>query len=89
MFTNNVHCLNETTPIYGLPWVSSPAVGSSIIVGFDFGVSCGPVTNLPPATETDTHGRPRGDARNRQMAAEFFLTGTITDLCNGQGCYPV
>ena len=36
----------------------------------------------------DTHGRPRSDERNRAMAAEFFATGTITDVCNGLGCRP-
>ena len=52
VFRNNVVCPNETNPIFGLEVSSSPSVGGSIMVGFDFGVPCGPVVNLPPVKET-------------------------------------
>ena len=87
IFANNVHCGNETTPIYGLPVTASPtAPATSVLVGFNFDVDCGPVTNEPPPPLTDTHGLPRRDTRNQQMAAEFFATGTVTDRCDGLGC---
>ena len=52
IFRNNVICPNETSPIYGIDVSSSPSVGGSIMVGFDFDVSCGPVVNLPPEKDT-------------------------------------
>jgi len=36
---------------------------------------------------TDTHGDPRRDVRNQDMSYQFFRTGSVTDLCNGAGCY--
>jgi hypothetical protein len=47
-----VICPNETSPIYGLELSSSPSLGGSIMVGFDFNVPCGPVVNLPPLKDT-------------------------------------
>ena len=62
IFANNVNCLNETTPIYGFEVAPSPAVGESIMIGYDYGITCGPVYNLPPASETgrSRRGRARG-----------------------------
>ena len=46
-------CNNETVPIYGLEVTSSPTIGgTSVMVGFDFGVPCGPINNTPPSVET-------------------------------------
>ena len=58
IIANNVNCLNETTPIYGFEVAASPAVGQSIMIGYDYGITCGPVFNLPPASETGTSSRP-------------------------------
>ena len=52
IFANNVACNNETTPIFGLEVTTSPTTGGSLMVGFDFGVPCGPITNTPPSVET-------------------------------------
>jgi len=62
MFQNNVVCEGEVAPVYGIPVVSSPVSGGSIMVGFDFGVPCGPVTNTPPAKETGASTAAAGHA---------------------------
>ena len=67
IFANNVACNNETVPIYGLEVTASPAVRTSVMVGFDFGVPCGPITNTPPAVDT---GRPRPPERPRRSPAD-------------------
>eukprot|EP00732_Lithocolla_globosa_P007891 Lithocolla_globosa_v1_NODE_10572_length_586_cov_13.685499.p1 type:complete len:159 gc:universal NODE_10572_length_586_cov_13.685499:35-511(+) len=87
IFPNNVHCLNETLPLFGLQVIQTPSEsGISAMVGYDYGVSCGPVGNFPPDKENDTHGRPRNDQRNRQLASSFFATGEVIDYCDGRGC---
>lgn len=35
----------------------------------------------------DTHTYGRREPRNQEMAAQFLATGTMEDLCLGQGCY--
>ena len=35
----------------------------------------------------DTHTYGRREPRNQEMAAQFLATGTMDDLCLGQGCY--
>lgn len=89
-FTKNVFCGNETTPIFGIPEVGhqGPVTSGSIMIGWEYeGIDCGPVENIPPNKETDTHSRPRNDPLNQQNMANFFAKGEIYDICNAQGCY--
>ena len=90
LFRGNVHCSNETTPVYGIPEIASlgPITTGSIIMGWQYeGIDCGPIENIPPNKDTDTHSRPRNDPLNHQNRDSFFRTGEIYDVCNGQGCY--
>jgi hypothetical protein len=90
VFTNNVHCLNETTPIFDIPVLATlgPITQGSVMIGFEYeGIGCGPVENIPPNGSTDTHSQPRNDARNKANMDSFFRKGEIYDICNGQGCY--
>ena len=66
---------------------SPSQLGTSVVVGFDFDVPCGPVINVPPSGP-DTHLLPQREARNQQMAAQFLATGVVDDRCLGAGCYP-
>ena len=79
MFANNVACANETTPIFGFEVTDSPTTGGSVIVGFDFGVGCGPVTNRPPNPLTGTGDgvgcELRGVGRGRRDATRRGLIG--------------
>jgi len=55
LFVNNVHCLNESTPIYGLTELDSlgPVTTGNIMIGFQYeGIGCGPVENIPPNPDT-------------------------------------
>jgi len=90
VFTNNVHCLNETTPIFGIDVEPSlgPVTQGSMMIGFEYeGIGCGYVENIPPNGNTDTHSRPRVDPDNQANMNSFFRYGEIFDICNGEGCY--
>jgi len=55
IFTNNVHCSNETVPIFDLPVINNlgPVTTGSILMGFQYtGIDCGPIENIPPNKNT-------------------------------------
>lgn len=89
IFRGNVHCHNETVPIYGFDVLESagPVTEGSVLIGYEYaGIGCGPIENIPPPKETDTHGRPRDDQRNKDNMISFFSTGAIYDFCGASGC---
>jgi len=90
IFTGQVSCSNETTPTYGLPQLSTlgPVTSGSILIGWEYeNIGCGPIENIPPNKETDTHSKPRDDPRNLQNMDSFFRNDEIYDICGGKGCY--
>ena len=85
VFANNVACANETTPIFGFEVTDSPTIGGiTVMVGFDFGVPCGPVTNQPPPAETGradrsgTSSAPLGLAGSPHTAPSALAVPTRT-----------
>jgi hypothetical protein len=77
---------NET--LYGFDLFDDDEVippGRSAIMGVSYPDYAGPapMTNTPPAGETDTHGFPRTDSRALSQMDRFFRTGEIANYCEG------
>jgi len=86
IFTNNVHCHNEIDPIWDINVLNTagPMTEGSVMIGFEYeGIDCGPIINLPPNKETDTHNRPGHEPLNKANIESFFRTGQVFDFCNG------
>lgn len=76
-----------TKEVYGLPIVQGPVRDQNVYVDFDYGVPERTRTNRPAATETDTHGMPRKNAKAQEQTFRFFTTGEIVHTCEGT-CNP-
>ena len=78
----------ERSP-WGVTEVPYPLAGSGIVL-WDFGNPWGPRGNKPPVpTELgDPHDLPRRLATHSDQMMEFLRTGTIVDVCGGDGCHP-
>lgn len=85
MFPRNVLAGNDT--LFGFTETAEPS-RSSMVVGYDFAAPPVPPIDLPPDKGTDTHEKPRRDARAQQQMHDFFETGVIADTCGGRGCRP-
>jgi len=77
---------------YGLePIESYPHDGSAVVL-WDSGVPSPPLTNTPPTGQGDPDGAhdphedPRMMAAAREQKAQFFLDGTVIDVCDGAPC---
>ncbi len=78
---------NQRTP-WSCTQAAYPRTGSGVVL-WDFGNPWPPLGNVTPTdTGTDPHELPRRSEANQRQMVNFFRTGTIIDVCGGDGCHP-
>ncbi len=76
--------------VSGVEETPYPHTGSGVVL-YDFGDPWPtPAVNVPPADseQGDPHNKPKKAKHHQQQMVHFFKTGTIIDVCNGDGCAP-
>jgi hypothetical protein len=79
--TSGANAFFELPSIPFLPW------GGSAMVYWDAGNPPAPLTNTPPRSGIDPHGRPRSQASAQLQKSEFLKPdGVVIDVCGGAPC---
>jgi hypothetical protein len=82
----NLGPVNRT--VWGIPTVTGPIDGESVMVEFEFGLPPVPKENVPMHEGEDPHGSIRGLDVAQDQVDGFFRTGTVKATCDGP-CNPL
>jgi hypothetical protein len=79
----------DVVPLWGIPAIGHFPFSGSALMMWDSGSPPPPLGNVPPTAGHDPHTDTANTPAARQQAAEFLLTGQVTDVCGGLPCVAI